>query len=115
VKAFLFDENVPSCLSIVPTKPLLGSRDAIRARATDREVWDFAKRNECAIISKDADFSDLVLANQPPPMVVHLCFGNLRRRDYHRLLAQVWPRIESLLPEHKLIRVFADRIEAFKK
>ena len=115
MKAFLFDENVPSRLSIVPSKPLLGARDAIRARASDREIWDFATRNECAIVSKDADFSDLILASEPPPWVVHLRFGNLRRREYHRLLAQVWPRIESLLPEHKLIRVYADRIEAFKK
>lgn len=115
MKAFLFDENVPSCLSIVPSNPLLGSRDAIRPRATDRQIWDFAKRNECAIVSKDVDFSDLILASQPPPWMVHLRLGNLRRRDYHRLLAQVWPRIESLLPEHKLIRVYADRIEAFKK
>lgn len=114
MKAFLFDENVPNCLTFVPSKPVLATRNAISARALDREIWEFARREECAIISKDADFSDLILASQPPPWVVHLRFGNLRRRDYHRLLAQVWPRIESLLPEHKLIRVYADRIEAFK-
>jgi predicted nuclease of predicted toxin-antitoxin system len=115
VKAFLFDENVPNRLSIVPTQPVLATRDAIGARATDKEIWDFARRKEYVIVSKDTDFSDLILASQPPPWVVHLRFGNLRRCDYHRLLAQVWPRIESLLPEHKLIRVYADRIEAFKK
>jgi predicted nuclease of predicted toxin-antitoxin system len=115
VKAFLFDENVPKRLSFVPSKPVLATADAIGARTSDREIWEFARRKECAIISKDADFSDLILASQPPPWVVHLRFGNLRRRDYHRLLAQVWPRIESLLPEHELIRVYADRIEAFKK
>ncbi len=42
-------------------------------------------------------------------------FGNLSRRDYHRLLAQVWTRIESLLLEHKLIRVYANLIEAIKE
>jgi predicted nuclease of predicted toxin-antitoxin system len=109
------DENVPSRLCIDPTKPILASRDAIGARASDRELREFARCNECAIVSKDADFSDLILASQPPPWVVHLRFGNLRRRDCHRLLARVWPRVESLLPEHKLIRVYADRIEAFKK
>lgn len=89
MKAFLFDENVPSRLSIVLSKPLLDARDAVGAGASDRKVWDFAKRNECTIVSKDADFSDLVLASEPPPWVVHLRFGNLRRRDYHLLLARV--------------------------
>ena len=47
----------------------------------------------------------------PPPWVVHLRYGNLRRAAFETMLATVWPQIERLLPEHKLIRVFGDRIE----
>ncbi|HEY8751819.1 MAG TPA: hypothetical protein VIM11_27810 [Tepidisphaeraceae bacterium] len=50
----------------------------------------------------------------PPPWVVRLAFGNLRLRDYHPVLARAWPRIEALLPAHKLLIVHADRIESVK-
>ena len=49
----------------------------------------------------------------PPPWIVHLRFGNIRREEFHRFLASVWPQIESFLPAHKLVCVYADRIEAF--
>ena len=63
------------------------------------------------IVSKDADFSHRMMIAPPPPWVVHLRFGNLRRREFHALLARLWPRIEALLPEHKLVNVYADRVE----
>ena len=48
------------------------------------------------------------------PWSVHLRFGNLRRNEYHNLLAKMWPRVEALLPAHKLICVYRDRIESFR-
>ena len=50
------------------------------------------------IVSKDADFADRAMAATPPPWVVHLRFGNLRRAAFEALLASAWPRVESLLP-----------------
>ena len=32
--------------------------------------------------------------------------------DFHAFLARIWPQVESLLPAHKLVNVYADRIEA---
>lgn len=49
----------------------------------------------------------------PPPWIVHLRFGNMRRKEFHRFLAAVWPQVESLLPANKLVCVYANRIEAF--
>ena len=43
--------------------------------------------------------------------MVHLRFGNLRRREFHALLARVWPQVEALLKTHKLVNVHADRVE----
>lgn len=47
----------------------------------------------------------------PPPWVVHLRFGNMRLRDYHALLAKIWPQVETLLKSHKLVNVYADHVE----
>jgi predicted nuclease of predicted toxin-antitoxin system len=43
--------------------------------------------------------------------VVHLRFGNLRKNDFHALLARVWPQVEALLKTHKLVNVHRDRLE----
>lgn len=81
---------------------------------TDSALWNHSRNNSLAIVTKDADFSDRIMISTPPPWIVHLRFGNLRRKDFHALLAKMWPRIEALLPAHKLICVYKDRIEAFR-
>jgi predicted nuclease of predicted toxin-antitoxin system len=84
------------------------------ARVSDTTIWDYARANALAIISKDADFSYRMMVSHTPPWVVHLRFGNLRLRDFHALLARSWPQVEVLLPAHKLVNIYADRIEAVR-
>jgi predicted nuclease of predicted toxin-antitoxin system len=48
-----------------------------------------------------------------PPKVVHLRFGNMRKREFHSFLTRVWPEIETLVIDHKLINIYLDQIEAF--
>ena len=77
-------------------------------------MGEFARARFLAIVTKDTDFSDRILLSQPPPWVVHLRIGNLRRTDFHAFLTRVWPQIEALLPAHKLVNVYLDRIEAVR-
>ena len=77
----------------------------------DTQVWEFARQRRLVIVSKDADFSERIILSTPSPWVVHLRFGNLRRREFHALLARVWPQVESLLKTYKLVNVYADRVE----
>jgi predicted nuclease of predicted toxin-antitoxin system len=112
VKGFLLDENLPAQLTFTPSLPLCHALD-LGDNPTDSEVWLHAKSRQLVIVTKDADFSDRVLVSTPPPWIVHLRFGNMRRKEFHDFLAAVWPQIESLLPENKLVCVYADRIEAF--
>jgi predicted nuclease of predicted toxin-antitoxin system len=110
MKGFLFDENLPSRIQFTPNLPVV-SRSALGNGATDTQVWEFALQRELVIVSKDADFSERIILHMPPPWVVHLRFGNLRRRDFHALLARVWPQVEALLKTHKLVNVYANRVE----
>jgi len=113
VKGFMFDENIPIPLRFVPSLPVTHAT-SIGQSVSDRALWAHAERNALVIVSKDTDFADRIMATSPPPWIVHLRFGNLRRAAFEAVLAGAWPRIESLLPTHKLIRVFSDRIEAVK-
>ena len=49
-----------------------------------------------------------------PPKVVHLRFGNMRKREFHQFLARIWPQVEALIIDYKLVNVYLDRIEAFR-
>ena len=112
MKGFVLDENVPVRLAFQPALPVVSSTSVLGKSAEDSDLWDYAEEHSLVIVTKDADFSDRILVGAPPPWIVHLRFGNLRRRDFHRILSRMWPHVEALLPKHKLIAVYADRIEA---
>lgn len=111
MKGFLLDENLPSRIRFQPSRPISHSSD-VGTHPSDADLWEYAKTNELVIVTKDADFSDRILISSPPPWVIHLRIGNLRRTDFHRLLEHIWPRLEILLASNKLINVYLDRIEA---
>ena len=113
MKGFLLDENLPRKIRFVPSLPVKHT-DGLGTSLPDSEIWEWAGRGEFVIVTKDADFSFRILQTNPPPWVVHLRIGNLSRNAFHDFLAGVWPEIERLLPAHKLINVYADRIEAIR-
>ncbi len=113
MKGFDLDENIPRNVTFAASLPVSHVRDQ-GASMSDTAIWDHARHNELVIVSKDADFSHRIMVSESPPWVGHLRFGNLRRRDFHALLERVWPRVEALLPKHKLVNVYADRIEAVR-
>ena len=112
MKGFLIDENLPRRLTFTPSLPVSLSQ-TLGVSPSDTALWDHARQHSLAIVTKDADFSARIMFAAPPPWIVHLRFGNLRRKDFHSLLAKMWPQIEALLPTYKLICVYRDRIESF--
>ena len=92
MKGFLFDENLPVRLRFAPKLPV-APVSKVGRNPSDTQVWEFARKHDLVIVSKDADFSDRITTHSPPPKVVHLRFGNLRKNDFHALLARVWPQI----------------------
>jgi predicted nuclease of predicted toxin-antitoxin system len=85
---FLLDGNLPARLRFSPELPVV-PLSSVGQNPTDSEIWEFAKKHDLVIVSKDADFSDRIIASSPPPRIVHLRFGNLRRNDFHALLARL--------------------------
>ena len=110
MKGFLFDENLPARLRFSPNLPAV-SFSTVEAHPSDSQLWEYARHHELVIVSKDADFSDRIITRNPPPWVVHLRFGNLKRNEFHALRARVWPQIETLLKTHKLVNVYSGRLE----
>ena len=75
----LFDANLSPALA----KRLVGEfpdsahvRDVGLAAASDAEIWNFAKANGFAIVSKDTDFRERSFVDGFPPKVIWLDVGN---------------------------------------
>lgn len=111
MNGFLFDENLPARIQFTPSFPITHV-SILGASPTDTEIWQYAKERNLVIVTKDADFSDRLMLDWAPPTVVHLRFGNMRKREFHQFLASTWPQIETLITEYKLVNVYLDRIEA---
>jgi predicted nuclease of predicted toxin-antitoxin system len=74
-------------------------------RASDMDVWQYARDNAFVIVSKDADFYDLSLLHGAPPKVVWLKTGNATKAAVTRLLLDSKERIEALLADPDTICV----------
>ena len=75
----LFDQNLSNRLPRLLATEYPGSahvRDVGLAAADDQEVWDYAKQNGFAIVSKDSDFQSRSLLYGHPPKVIWLRVGN---------------------------------------
>jgi predicted nuclease of predicted toxin-antitoxin system len=110
---FLIDENLPATLAASLTVPCMHATD-LGGQPTDAALWEHAARDGWVILTKDADFFDRLTLQGPPPKVVWVRTGNLRRTALEDQLAANLPFILRLLTEADLVEVHPDRIETFK-
>ena len=69
----LFDQNLSPSLATKLSDLFPGSKyvgDVRLAKASDSQVWDYARKNHFTIISRDSDFSDHVeMLGYPPKFI----------------------------------------------
>jgi predicted nuclease of predicted toxin-antitoxin system len=107
---FLIDANLPYRFAVWRGEAFVHVFD-LGESWSDLEIWRYAQENDLAIVTKDADFSDWVMLSEPPPKVIHLRIGNMRMRDFHQLIQKIWPEVSHRIESHKLIIVYANKIE----
>lgn len=66
-------------------------------KASDRELWEFAKSNGFVIVSKDDDFIDLQAGLGYPPKVILLALGNCTNEQVVEALNRNRHDIEAAL------------------
>lgn len=77
----LFDQNISFKVAtkLRPIFPGCGQvRELKLEDKSDREIWDFARKEQYTIVTFDADFYDLVTLYGHPPKVVWLRIGNTK-------------------------------------
>ncbi len=55
-------------------------------RAVDEDIWRYALQHELAIVTKDADFSEMRLLRRSAPKVVWIRRGNCSTSDIEMIL-----------------------------
>jgi len=107
---YLIDVNLPSRFSLWANEEyehVIHINDELK----DSEIWEYGKANNLTIITKDTDFSDMIMLNNPPPRVIHIKIGNMKMREFHNLITSVWSDVCAMSEEFKLIRVYSNKIE----
>lgn len=95
----LFDENLSPKLPRLLAAQYPGSlhlRDCGLKGATDEEIWEYARDNGFAIVSKDSDFYQRSLFYGHPPKFIWLRIGNCTRNDLVVLLTKHQQDIHAL-------------------
>jgi predicted nuclease of predicted toxin-antitoxin system len=95
----LFDHNLSPSLVIYLQDLYPGSDHLYRLgldQAPDLEVWEYARREEFLIVTKDADFSDLCLLRGFPPKIIWIRRGNCKTSDIVAILQNHRDDIENL-------------------
>lgn len=62
---------------------------------SDREIWEFAKKEEYVLVTFDSDFYDLSLTFGHPPKLIWITSGNLSTENVANLLLRKSDQIES--------------------
>ena len=110
MKKYLIDVNLPRYFSLWHSdeyEHVININDEMK----DSEIWEYAKKHHLTIITKDADFSDMVMLNDPPPKVIHIKMGNMKMKEFHSVVSSIWDDVLELNKEYKLLRVYKDRVE----
>ena len=110
---YLIDVNLPYYFSLWRGSDYVHQRD-VNDEWTDAQVWSHAKREGLTIVSKDADFSARSLLEGALPHVIHIQLGNLKMREFHGKISEIWPSVCELSARCRLVNVFHDRIEGIE-
>jgi len=110
MKKYLIDVNLPRYFSLWAGEEyehVVNIDDEMK----DSEIWEYAKQHDLVIVTKDADFSDRILLSDPPPRIIHIRTGNMKMREFHQHLSQLWEQVRLLSENYKLVQVYNDRVE----
>ncbi len=98
----LFDQNISFRLikRIIDVYPESRQvRELGLENATDFEIFEYAKKNDYAIVTFDSDFCDLNIIKGFPPKIIWLRTGNTTTKNIGKLLRNKQELIKIFLSE----------------
>ncbi len=78
-------------------------KDVNLQESSDMDIWNYAKENNYAIVTQDADFYDIALLKGPPPQIIWIRAGNKSTDFLTKLLKKNVTAIKSFLKDKQRI------------
>jgi predicted nuclease of predicted toxin-antitoxin system len=82
----------------------VGLRDAL-----DYEIFNEARKQNVAVMSKDDDFIDLVEQHGPPPQIIWVTCGNTSNAKMRQILSKTLHKAKELLDRGEIIVEISDK------
>jgi predicted nuclease of predicted toxin-antitoxin system len=86
-------------------------RDLNLQRATDPEIFAAARGASVVVLTKDADFVELLEKHGPPPQVVLVPCGNTSNARLRRLVQMAWPAVVTMLERGEALVELGDQFD----
>jgi predicted nuclease of predicted toxin-antitoxin system len=99
----LFDQNIShKILRLIPEKYFESTtvKNEGLINALDREIWEFAKRNDYIIVTQDSDFNDLNSLYGFPPKIIWIRTGNLKTQAIIDILINYSDEINKFVDDN---------------
>ena len=107
--SILLDQGLPrSAASVLRDEgwDVLHTGDIGLSRSTDRQILEYARREERVIITLDSDFhAILAVSNASTPSVIRIRLEGLRGPDLALLIKRIWPKIEPQVKKGAMVTV----------
>lgn len=85
-------------------------RDLNLQRASDSEIFEAARLAKVVVMTKDADFVELLEQHGAPPQVVLVTCGNTSNVRLQTLVEAAWPSIAAMLGQGEALVELGDQI-----
>jgi len=96
----LFDQNISFRIIRLLSNSFFGCchvRSVGLNNCSDTEIWKFAKENDFAIVTYDADFFDISILRGFPPKIIWLRTGNLTTLEISERILLNYSKIISFI------------------
>ena len=110
---YLIDVNLPYYFSLWNTPEFIHQLN-IGDAWTDEMIWQYAKKQDLIIITKDKDFSVKQFIYGAPPKVIHIKFGNVKLKLFFQIITACWRDAEALISNHNLVNIYQNKLEAIQ-
>ena len=95
---FLVDQQLPPALVSFLISKGHEARHVLELQldqVKDALVWDYARRNDLALVTKDEDFADMVMLHPQEVAVVWVRMGNCRNEALLQVMERALPEIQK--------------------
>lgn len=114
MKHLLIDENLPASLAAALPVPSSHATD-LGIQPSDQQLWKHCRERDWTVLTRDTDFFDMIMLHGPPPKIVWIRLGNIRKAELHAKLIREWDAIRELLTQADLVEVHPDSLEGISR